>query len=49
MDVQTERPLRGLAARVMDLVEEVLERAGDVPEVGRRGEDIAVGLEHGVR
>ena len=47
VDVDAERAADGrVEARVVDLVEEVLERAGHVAEVGRRAEEVAVGLEH---
>ena len=36
----------GVQARVVDLVEEVLEGAGEIPEVDRASEQVAIGLQH---
>ena len=45
--VQPVGPAAGrLQAGVVDAVEEVLERAGHVADVGRGAEQVAVGLEH---
>ena len=36
----------GVQARVVDLIDEVLQRSGHVPEVGRRAQHEAVGRQH---